>query len=273
MGYSNILLAISAGTYRLTLNRPDRLNALTAPMHDEILDVLGRIESDESARVLLITGAGRAFCAGQDLGERDVDAGDLDLGAALERHYNPLIRRLTVLPVPVVCAVNGVAAGAGVNLVAASDISVAERSAKFVQAFSSIGLVPDAGGSWILPRLMGQTKAMAFTLLGGTLTADAAESSGLIWKAVDEEDFECAVDAVVSKLAQGPTFGIVSARRLIRDSWSTPLDVALNAERDAQRACGLSVDYKEGVSAFKEKRIPHFSGAKPPAAAPPKSSQ
>lgn len=265
MAYRTILLSNEAGCWRLTLNRPDRLNGFTAEMHGEVADAVGRVEGDASARVLLITGAGRAFCAGQDLGERDVNAGPLDLGLSIERYYNPLIRRLTALPIPVVCAVNGAAAGAGVNLVAACDIAIARRSAKFVQAFSSIGLVPDAGGSWHLPRRMGQARALGFTLLGEPLSATQAEAFGLIWKAVDDEDYEREVEAVVAKLASGPTFGLGEAKKLIRQAADVTLDVSLEHERDAQRRCGLAPDYKEGVSAFKEKRAPRFSGAAPSA--------
>jgi 2-(1,2-epoxy-1,2-dihydrophenyl)acetyl-CoA isomerase len=263
MPYQTILLDIADGAWRLTLNRPDRLNAFTAAMHGEVADVLGRIEADPDARVLLITGAGRGFCAGQDLGERDVNSGPLDLGEGPDLYYNPLVRRLTALPLPVVCAVNGVAAGAGVNLAIACDIVVAKRSAKFAQAFSNIGLVPDAGGSWHLPRLMGQARALGFTLLGETLSAERAEAMGLIWKAIDDDVFEAEVAALVAKLAIAPTFGLASAKRAIRGAWTAALDEALDLERDSQRACGHSPDYAEGVTAFKEKRPPRFTGRRP----------
>lgn len=263
MSYSTIILDMADGTYRLTLNRPDRLNAFTARMHDEVRDALTRIEGDTAARVLLITGAGRGFCAGQDLGERDVNAGPLDLGRGPEEDYNPLARRLVALPLPVVCAVNGVAAGAGVNIAAACDIVLAKKSARFAQAFSAIGLVPDAGGSWHLPRLMGQARALGFTLLNETLSAERAEAMGLIWRAIEDEAFEAEVDKIVDKLAKAPTFGLASAKQAIRASWNTSLDEALDRERDLQRACGHSPDYKEGVNAFKEKRPPAFTGARP----------
>ena len=159
-------------------------------------------------------------------------------------------------------AVNGIAAGAGVNIAAASDITLAKRSAKFVQAFTSIGLIPDSGGTWYLPRLMGQARALGFVLLGETLTAERAEACGLIWKAVDDDCFDDEVERIVATLVRGPTYGIASAKRLIRSNRNTTLVAALNEERDAQRACGLSPDYKEGVIAFKEKRSPHFTSAR-----------
>lgn len=263
MSYSTLILEVADGAYRLTLNRPDRLNAFTAQMHDEMRDVLTRIEADPAARVLLITGAGRGFCAGQDLGERDVNAGPLDLSQGPDKDYNPFIRRLVTLPLPVVCAVNGVAAGAGVNIVAACDIVLAKKSAKFAQAFSAIGLVPDAGGTWHLPRLMGQAGALGFTLLNETLSAERAEAMGLIWRAVDDEAFDAEVDRIVAKLAKAPTFGLASAKQAIRASWTSTLDEALDRERDMQRDCGLSPDYKEGVNAFKDKRPPAFTGRRP----------
>jgi 2-(1,2-epoxy-1,2-dihydrophenyl)acetyl-CoA isomerase len=260
MTYETLLLDVTNGAYRLTLNRPERLNAFTAQMHREVRDALTKIEGDARARVLVITGAGRGFCAGQDLTERDVGAGPLDLSQGPERDYNPLVRRIAALPLPVVCAVNGVAAGAGVNIAAACDIVVAKRSAKFAQAFSAIGLVPDSGGTWTLPRLMGQARALGFTLLNQSLTADRAEAMGLIWKAVDDDAFDAEVDAIVAQLSQGPTFGLASAKRAIRSSWAVSFDEALDRERDLQRDCGLSPDYNEGICAFKEKRPPRFTG-------------
>jgi 2-(1,2-epoxy-1,2-dihydrophenyl)acetyl-CoA isomerase len=263
MDYETIQLEKTDGAYRLTLNRPDRLNSFNALMHEEMRDALTVIERDTAARVLMITGAGRGFCAGQDLGERNLDAGPLDLSQGPENDYNPLVRRLTALPLPIVCAVNGVAAGAGVNIAAACDIVIAKRSAKFAQAFSAIGLIPDSGGTWILPRLMGQARALGFTLLNQTLTADEAESMGLIWQAVDDEAFSESIDAVIEKLAKAPTFGLASARKAIRESWTSTLDQSLDRERDLQKKCGHSPDYKEGVNAFKEKRPPQFTGAGP----------
>lgn len=263
MSFSTILLDVTDGAYRLTFNRPDRLNAFTALMHEEVREVLTRIENDPAARVLLITGAGRGFCAGQDLAERDVTAGPLDLSQGPERDYNPLARRLVALQVPVVCAVNGVAAGAGVNIAAAADIVIAKKSAKFAQAFSAIGLVPDAGGTWHLPRLLGQARALGFTLLNETWSAEKAAEMGLIWRAIDDGAFDEEVDAIVAKLATAPTFGLASAKRALRSAWTSTLDEALDRERDMQRDCGLSPDYTEGVTAFKDKRRPRFTGRRP----------
>ncbi len=263
MNYDTIVLNVTGGAYRLTFNRPDKLNSFNARMHEEVRHALSRIESDPAARVLLITGAGRGFCAGQDLGDRDVNAGPLDLSQGPEKDYNPLVRRLVALPHPVVCAVNGVAAGAGVNIAAACDIVVAKKSAKFAQSFSAIGLVPDSGGTWTLPRLMGQARALGFTLLNEKLSADEAQAAGLIWKAIDDDGFDEAVDAIVAKLAKAPTFGLASAKRAVRASWSSSFDEALDRERDMQKQCGLSTDYREGVNAFKEKRMPDFTGAAP----------
>lgn len=259
MTYKNILLDIEHNTFRLTLNRPDRLNSLSAAMQDEITDALTTVENGQP-RLLLITGAGRAFCAGQDLDERNVDAGPLDLGQGPEMFYNPLVRRLAALACPVVAAVNGTAAGAGVNIALACDLVLAKQSAKFVQAFSSIGLVPDAGGTWALPRLIGQARALGFTLLSSSLSADQAQEYGMIWRSVPDAQFDDEVATVVDKLANAPTFGLAAAKRAIRGSWTATLDESLDLERDLQRACGHTQDYKEGVTAFKEKRRPLFRG-------------
>jgi len=260
MAYESILLDLDDGVARLTLNRPARLNAFNASMHAEVAEALGRVESDPGVRVLLITGAGRAFCAGQDLADRDVNSGPLDLGKSTGDHYNPLVRRLAALAVPVICAVNGVAAGAGVNIALACDIIVARKSAKFVQAFSAIGLIPDAGGTWALPRLIGQARALGFTLLGESISAENAEAWGLIWRAIDDERFEADVAEVVQRIARGPTRGLAAAKRIIRGSLDHDLHQQLDIERDTQRECGLTDDYKEGVNAFKERRSPRFVG-------------
>lgn len=255
------LFTTQAGVARLTLNRPDQLNAFTLRMHAEVAQALAHVETDRGIRVLLITGAGRGFCAGQDLSERDVDAGPLDLGANIEAHYNPLVRRLAALPVPVVCAVNGVAAGAGVNLALACDLVIARRSARFVQAFSAIGLVPDAGGSWSLPRAVGQARALAFVLGGEPLTADQAQAWGMIWKAVDDDQLDAEVERLVHQLAAGPTKGLAAAKQAIRAAATSTLSEQLDLERDLQRACGRTDDYREGVTAFKQRRAARFTGS------------
>jgi 2-(1,2-epoxy-1,2-dihydrophenyl)acetyl-CoA isomerase len=261
MTYKTILFESCQGIARLTLNRPDRLNAFTAQMHEEVADALSEVEADPKTRVLLLTASGRGFCAGQDLTERDVHAGPLDLGKTTRTYYNPLIRRLTALPLPVVCAVNGVAAGAGVNLALACDLVIACSSARFVQAFSGIGLVPDAGGTWALPHLIGQARALGFTLTGGTLSASIAAEWGLIWKAVDDEHFEAEREALLEQLARGPTRGLGAAKLAIRSAACATLDEQLDLESELQRQCGLTKDYKEGVSAFKERRRPDFTGS------------
>jgi len=262
MAYGTILFEIRDGAARLTLNRPDRLNSFTVQMHGEVADALTQVESRDDARMLLITGAGRGFCAGQDLSDRAVAPGGegVDLGESLENRYNPLIRRLVNLPKPVVCAVNGVAAGAGANIAFAADIVIATKSARFIQSFSNIGLVPDSGGTWILPRLAGQARAMGLALTGQPLSATDAEAWGLIWRAVDDEVFEGEVGNLIERLAMGPTKGLAAIKAAIRRSWSSSLDQQLDYERDMQRELGRSADYREGVAAFSEKRKPNFAG-------------
>jgi 2-(1,2-epoxy-1,2-dihydrophenyl)acetyl-CoA isomerase len=261
MAFETILFEVANGAARLTLNRPDRLNSFTVQMHDEVAQALSRVESDEAVRVLLITGAGRGFCAGQDLSDPAVAAGDnADLGAALEQSYNPLVRRLVTLPKPVVCAVNGVAAGAGANIAFAADIVLAAKSAKFIQSFANIGLVPDSGGTWILPRLAGQARAMALALTGQPLGAEQAEDWGLIWRAIDDGNLAEETDKLVAKLAAGPTKGLAAIKKAIRAAWGNEFDAHLDLERDMQRELGRSADYREGVNAFAEKRSPKFTG-------------
>jgi len=262
MSFETILFSSDNGAARLTLNRPDRLNSFTVQMHGEVSDALDAVEGDPSIRTLLITGAGRGFCAGQDLSDRAVTPGDdkLDLGESLEERYNPLIRRLTSLPIPVVCAVNGVAAGAGVNIALAADIVIAAKSAKFIQSFANIGLVPDSGGTWILPRLIGQARALGLALTAEPIMAEAAADWGLIWKAVDDDKLSEEADALVAKFAAAPTKGLAATKAAIRTASSRTLDEALDHERDLQRALGRTEDYREGVDAFMNKRKPVFKG-------------
>ena len=262
MSFQTILFEIEKGVARLTLNRPDRLNSFTVAMHSEVAEALTRVERDGGARVLLITGAGRGFCAGQDLADRSVAPGDqgVDLGESLENRYNPLIRRLVELPKPVVCAVNGVAAGAGANIALAADIVLAAKSAKFIQSFSNLGLVPDSGGTWILPRLVGHARALALALTGDALSAEMAENWGLIWRAIDDDQLHSETDKLVERLAGGPTRGFAAIKKAMRRSWLSALDEQLDLERDLQRELGYSNDFREGVTAFAEKRRPNFSG-------------
>ena len=258
MAYRTIDFKLEDGIARLTLNRPDRLNSFTAEMHGEVADALARLEG---ARVLVLTGAGRGFCAGQDLNDRAVAPGErVDLGHSVENYYNPLIRKLTSLPFPVIARVNGVAAGAGANIALACDVVIAARSAKFIQSFASIGLIPDSGGTWVLPRLVGQARAMGLALTAEPLPADKAEQWGLIWKAVEDEQLDIEVDTLASRFASAPTRGLAAIKRMIRESWGHSLDQELELQRDAMRELGFSDDYREGVAAFMEKRKPNFSG-------------
>ena len=258
MTYETILFNQADGIARLTLNRPDRLNSFTVRMHEEVADALGRLDG---ARTLVLTGAGRGFCAGQDLNDRAVAPGEaVDLGDSVEVRYNPLIRTLTALPMPTIARVNGVAAGAGANIALACDIVVAGKSAKFIQSFASIGLIPDSGGSWVLPRLVGQARALGLALTGDPLPAEQAAEWGLIWKAVEDDQLDAEVDGLAAKFATGPTRGLARTRQLIRESWDQSLEQALVAQRDAMRELGYSEDYREGVAAFMEKRKPVFKG-------------
>jgi 2-(1,2-epoxy-1,2-dihydrophenyl)acetyl-CoA isomerase len=258
MAYETIDFKIEGGVARLVLNRPDRLNSFTVRMHEEVAEVLSHVGE---ARVLVLTGAGRGFCAGQDLGDRAVAPGQaVDLGDSVETWYNPLIRRLVDLPMPVIARVNGVAAGAGANIALACDIVIAAKSAKFIQSFAAIGLIPDSGGTWVLPRLVGQARALGLALTGEPLPAETAAHWGLIWKAVDDDRLDAEVDALAARFAAGPTRGLAATKRMIRASWSETLDEALERQRDAMRELGYCEDYREGVAAFMEKRKPEFTG-------------
>ena len=257
-----ILVSIDAGIARITLNRPDRLNSFNDAMHAQLRQALDRVKTDTSVRVLLLTGAGRGFCAGQDLGDRAVAPGGarVDLGASIERNYMPLILTLRALPLPVVCAVNGVAAGAGANIALACDIVIATRSASFIQAFCKIGLIPDSGGTYWLPRLVGTARAMGLAMLGDKLSAEQAEAWGLIWKCVDDAQFESAVAQLVGRLAQAPTKGLAATKHAIHAAEGHHLEQQLVLEREVQRTLGNSEDYREGVAAFVGKRQPQFKG-------------
>jgi 2-(1,2-epoxy-1,2-dihydrophenyl)acetyl-CoA isomerase len=258
MVYETIEYTLENGIARLTLNRPDRLNSFTIQMHEEVADALGQLSD---ARVLVLTGAGRGFCAGQDLNDRAVAPGaSVDLGESVEKRYNPLIRRLTSLPMPVIARVNGVAAGAGANIALACDIVIAAKSAKFIQSFANIGLIPDSGGTWVLPRLVGQARALGLALTAEPLPAEKAAEWGLIWKAVDDESLDAEVDALATRFASAPTRGLAAIKKMIRTSWGHSLDEELDLQRDMMRELGMSEDYREGVAAFMEKRTPRFTG-------------
>ena len=260
MPYETIILEDSGRIVRITLNRPDKLNSFTAEMQQEVRDALRSVE--HRARVIVLTGAGRGFSAGQDLGERMTgsDGHAVDLGVTIETMWNPLVRRIVAMPQPVIARVNGVAAGAGANVALACDMVVAARSAKFIQSFAAIGLIPDSGGSWVLPRLIGQARALGFALTGEPLPAETAAEWGLIWKCVEDEALDEEVDTLAEKLAGLPPLGLAATKKLIRSTWARTLDQELNEQRNEMRRLGYSEDYREGVAAFLEKRTPTFVG-------------
>ena len=261
MSYQHILFDITGGVARLTFNRPDRLNSFNTLMHAEVREALGRVASGD-ARVLVITGAGRGFCAGQDLGDRAVAPGGTaaDLGESVEKNYKPLVLALRLLQTPVIAAINGVAAGAGANIALACDLVIAARSANFVQPFSKLGLVPDSGGTWFLPRLVGHARAMGLTLLGDKLSAEQAAQWGLIWRCVEDAELSAVVDGLATQLAAAPTRGLARTKQAMYEGWGRTLEQQLDIERDYQRELGYSADYAEGVAAFIQKRPPQFTG-------------
>ncbi|WEK02212.1 MAG: 2-(1,2-epoxy-1,2-dihydrophenyl)acetyl-CoA isomerase PaaG [Candidatus Sphingomonas phytovorans] len=262
MGYETILVEQREKVCRITLNRPDSLNSFTIPMHEELAQALDDARDDPEVRVILLTGAGRGFCAGQDLSERKRAPGDppFDLAVGLEKRWGPLIRRMTRMPKPIVCAVNGVAAGAGANLAFACDMTIARDDVKFLQAFVNIGLAPDAGGTWLLPRLAGLPRALGFAMLGEPITAATAADWGMIWKAVPAAAFEIEVARVVDRLASLPGLSLAAIKRSMRGAFDLTLEQQLDLERDQQQRLGYSEDYAEGVLAFAEKRQPQFNG-------------
>ncbi len=258
-----ISYGVESGVATITLNRPDKLNSLMGAMMLELYSALGNAAQDAAVRAVVLTGAGRAFCAGQDLADpamspKPGSGAPADIGDVVDTFFSPLVRRLRAMPKPVVCAVNGVAAGAGANIALACDIVIAVQTASFIQPFCKLGLVPDAGGTWLLPQLVGRARAVGLALLGDKLGAEQAAQWGLIWKCVATADFENEVNTVARTLAAGPTLGYVRTREAIDQAATSTLDSQLDLERDMQRELGNSEDYAEGVKAFIAKRPPVF---------------
>ncbi len=262
MSWNTLIVEKKDGIATVTLNRPDRLNALNSELMTELGRALDEIEADAAIRCLLLTGAGRGFCSGADLASGDLnnDGGMPDLGRALHDKYHPVIRKLAAYRMPVVCAVNGPAAGAGMSLALCGDIVIAAKSATFLQAFANIGLVPDAGSTFFLPRLAGTARALGLTMLGEKLPAETAAEWGLIWKCVEDDALMEEAGKIAAKFASGPTVGLAQIRKLIRQSATNGLDAQLEAEREAQVIAGRTRDFIEGVSAFLQKRPAKFSG-------------
>ncbi len=254
---------IKDGVGILMLKRPDKLNSFTVPMLEEIRVALNDAADNPGVRALLLSGTGRAFGAGQDLSEREVKPGDPppDLGESLEKRYNPIVRQIRALELPVICAVNGVAAGAAANMALACDLVLAARSARFIEPFCRLGLVPDAGGTWSLPRLVGRARAMGMAMLGGDISADQAEEWGLIWKCIDDDQLMDEAHSLAQTLATQPTIGLGLIKRAINESHTNTLADQLDLERDFQRIACKTDDYREGVTAFLEKRKPRFTGS------------
>lgn len=262
MSFETIEYSINGGVATIALNRPDSLNSFNQQMHAEVREAMQRVKDDPEIRCLLLTGKGRGFCAGQDLGDRSVSGDDSppDLGESVEKNYNPLIRSIMTLPKPVVCAVNGVAAGAGASIALACDIVLAAKSASFIQVFCKIGLVPDSGGTWNLPRAVGLPRAKGLAMLGDKLPAEKAELWGMIWQCVEDDDLMEQANKLAAHLATQPTRGLGRIKELLNASTARALDEELEAERQAMQELGQSADYAEGVAAFMEKRPPKFTG-------------
>ncbi|MBE0452047.1 enoyl-CoA hydratase-related protein [Roseovarius autotrophicus] len=255
--YQTITLDISGGIAVLCLNRPEKMNALNAQMRAEITDAM--THAGRNARTVVLTGNGRAFCSGQDLTDGG-NVANLDLERVLREEYVPMLRAITDCPVPVISAVNGPAAGAGANLALLADVVIATESAYFLQAFTRIGLVPDAGGTWFLPRQIGMAKAMGAALFAEPISARQASDWGMIWECVSDDGFAAQWRARAGQLAKGPTQTFARVRQAIRESWSNTLDAQLDLEARLQGGCGQTRDFKEGIVAFLEKRSPHFEG-------------
>jgi len=259
----HILFAVQQGVARVTLNRPDKLNSFNEAMHAELRQVLDQVQEDPAVRVLLLTGAGRGFCAGQDLGDRamQIDSGAKpDIGNTVERFYKPLVLRLQNLRVPTLAAVNGIAAGAGASIALACDLVVAAKSASFLQAFAKIGLMPDTGGTWFLPQRVGMARAMGLAMLADKLPADKAAEWGLIWAAIDDAEFPAHIEALAKQLSQAPTKALVRLRQAMHAAPSHTLEQQLSMEATLMRELGWSADYSEGVKAFLAKRPAQFTG-------------
>ncbi|WP_337080214.1 2-(1,2-epoxy-1,2-dihydrophenyl)acetyl-CoA isomerase PaaG [Acinetobacter pittii] len=262
MDYQNIIAEEKNGVGYLTFNRPKALNSFNVDMHREVAEVLNQWTKNPDVRCVVISGEGRGFCAGQDLGDRVVDpnAEAPDLGYSIETYYNPLIKTIVNMPKPVICAVNGVAAGAGANIALACDLVIAAKSANFVQAFCRLGLVPDSAGTWFLPRAVGHARAMGLALLGDKLPAETAKEWGMIWDVVEDAELKTKVTEIAERLAKQPTFGLSLIKKAIHQSSNNTFEEQMLLERDLQRIAGRSEDYREGVQAFMNKREPNFKG-------------
>lgn len=265
MSYTHILFEEAEGIATLTINRPQVMNALHVGVIEEMIDAVDRVRDEGTARVLVLTGTGRGFCSGADLagggaGGGTKRSGPPDAGAVLESHFNPLLERLFALPVPFITSVNGVAAGAGCSYALAGDIVIAAKSAYFLQAFVNIGLVPDVGSTWLLPRLAGRARAQAMMMLGEHIPAETALDWGMVYKVVDDADLAASTRAVAEKLAKGPTKSYALIRQGIRDCLDVSLSEGLMVERRNQLLAGRSADFVEGVSAFLQKRPAAFTG-------------